>query len=61
VLPDRPEDTPIPEPAPSREAGVQSTPLPVIEVKPLPEPKAESSGNLFEDIRRKLFGGDARQ
>ena len=70
TLPASPENTPVPEPAPSRNARIRSgTPFSV-ETQPLAPPNSgartspgartrtgTNSGNdLFENIRRKLFG-----
>ncbi|MCB1463005.1 MAG: AsmA family protein [Nitratireductor sp.] len=70
TLPALPENTPVPEPAPSRNARIRSgTPFSV-ETQPLAPPNSgartspgartrtgTNSGNdLFENIRRKLFG-----
>ncbi|MEC9342853.1 MAG: AsmA-like C-terminal region-containing protein, partial [Pseudomonadota bacterium] len=63
-LPAGPENTPVPEPSPSRIGIVQPSQernLPVVEAQPLSAPDAGAGetgdrSDLFEEIRRKLFG-----
>ncbi len=67
-VPALPDEGPVPEPSPARQARNAPAPrerAPVVETRPL-QPAAPNTSNrratdLFEDIRRKLFGEEPAQ